>query len=107
MALSLNQHSLESALKEVPNLAMIPIELLRVHAVQVAHASGKSVVHDLDNKVVMVPHEAVGMAEPLEAVAACSEELEKEGSISVVLKDLLSLVSPGGNVVKSTRKLYP
>ena len=52
--------------------------------------------------MIVIVHQAVGMAEPVKAVDDLGKSIEKKLPVGIVPKDGLLFVAPGGDVVKST-----
>jgi hypothetical protein len=50
--------------------------------------------------VIVIAHQAIGVAEPVKSLDDVKKNAEKELSIGFVLKDRLSLVAAGGDVVE-------
>jgi hypothetical protein len=65
MAILLHQDCLKPSLKEVPYPAMPLIESLRIDTVQLPHAYRKISVGCINEQMVMIVHQAVGVAEPI------------------------------------------
>ena len=68
MAVFLDQDSLVPALEQMTGPAVPFVEELGIHSVQLSHAEGKITVWGLDKEVIMVGHEAVGVADPIVAL---------------------------------------
>ena len=62
MRVLLDKDGLVSALEEVPCSVASVVEELSVYAVQLSHAEGEVSVRGFDQEMVMVVHEAVGVA---------------------------------------------
>lgn len=58
-------------------------------------------------KVVVVPHQAVGVTEPPETLHLECEDLQERPSVRVVKEDLLSSVAAAGDVVHCAFVLVP
>jgi hypothetical protein len=57
--------------------------------------------------MVVVPHLAIGMDDPIEAPADLPEHLQPDLTIPVLEIDRLPPISPGGDVVERAGKLDP
>ena len=68
IALLVYQDRLEAPLKHMSHAPVSSIISLSVDAVELAHADGEVAVGGLDDEVVVVAHEAIGVAEPVIAV---------------------------------------
>jgi hypothetical protein len=62
MSVLLDNDGLVSALEKVSGPPIAVVEELGIDAVQLAHAEGEISVRRLDEKMIVVVHEAVGMA---------------------------------------------
>ena len=70
-----------------------PIGPLREHAVQLAHALGQRRVTSLDQEVIVVAHQAVGMAHPAEPITDLSQHLKKHHPVGIVQIDILTTIA--------------
>ena len=50
--------------------------------------------------MIVIAHQAIGVAEPVKSLEDVKKNAEKELSIGFVFKDRLSLVAAGGDVVE-------
>ena len=66
-----------------------------------AHASRQIGLGCLDQQVIVVVHEAVSVAEPVEAADDKAGKVEKGAPVSVVAEDAMAGIPPGSNMVKS------
>lgn len=85
---------------------MDSVERLGVDAVQVAHAGGEVSLRRFDEKMVVVAHQAVGVAEPVEALDGLAKDGEEYLAVTVVSEDICTCVATGGNVVDSAGEFY-
>jgi hypothetical protein len=99
MAVLLDEDGFVPSLEQVPGPAVAFVEELRVDAVQLPHAEGKVAVRGLDEKMVMVGHEAVGVAEPIIAFVNMLEGVQEVQAVSVILEDWLLLIAAGRHVI--------
>jgi hypothetical protein len=61
----------------------------------------------LDYQMKVVVHQTVRVTEPVETLAHLPERGQKQLPVAVVLKDRLSLVAPGGDVIKRSVVFNP
>ena len=106
VALLFYQYGLISALEEVSDPAVPAVEDLGVHSVQLPHASGEICLRGFYDEVVVVIHEAVGMADPVESIYHVSKDIEEVSSVLVIQEDGLLSVAPGGDMVEGTFEFY-
>ena len=106
MAVLLDQNSLVTTLKQVPGPSVILIEELRIHTVQLPHAEGKIALRGLDEKVVMVGHEAICVTDPIIPFVDVLEGIEEQLPIVVILENGFLLVPAGRHMVDSAGVFY-
>jgi len=92
VAVLLDKDSLVPSLEQMARSAVTFVEELGIDAVHLPHADRKIAVRGLDEKMVMVGHEAVGVADPVVALIDVLEGVQEVQAVGVVLEDgLLSL----------------
>jgi hypothetical protein len=94
--------SLDITFSQVADAAVAPVEALGIYAVQLAHAQRKVGIGGFEQQVVMVAHQAIGMADPAEAADDLTEHLQKQAAVFVVEIDVLPGIASGGDVVERT-----
>lgn len=105
VALSVNENGLEPSLKDVPGPVMSAVEALGVHPIQLSHPTGQIGVGSLDEQMVVVLHQAVGVTSPVESSNDVPENLQKGKPILVVEKDRLSRIPASRDVIHRARIL--
>ena len=88
------------------DLTLFPIEELGIHSVQLSHAEGKITVGGLDKEVIMVGHEAVGVADPVVALIDVLEGVQEVLAVMVILEDGLLFVATGCHMIYSAGVFY-
>ena len=73
--------------EEMAGPSMSFIEELRVYAVYLSHADGEISLRGLDEDMVMIGHEAVGVADPIIALIDMLEGVQEVLPVGVGLKD--------------------
>ena len=106
MALLLDQYGFEPSLQDVTDLMVIPIEFLGVDAIEMLHPPTESSFHRFYDYVVVVSHEAVGVTQPIEEIAAFGKDIKECFSVFVVKKKRFPVITTRSDVVDSTRILY-
>ena len=82
------------------------IESLGIDTVQLPHAYRKISIGCINEQMVMIFHQAVGMAEPVVPKTNILQRIQEHLSVLIVSEDRLSFVSSAGDVIDSTWKLY-
>jgi len=102
MAVFLYKNGLVAALEKMTRPTVESIEQLRVHAVQLPHAESQIAVRRLDEEMIMVVHEAVGMTDPIVAFVHVLKGVQEPDAVLVAFEDRLPLITARSDVVNST-----
>jgi hypothetical protein len=105
MRLALHQHGVIAALEQVAGAAVAPVEGLRVDPAEVAHPLAEIGRQRLDHQVVVVAHQAVGVAQPSAPGDGAPEQIEKVLPVGIILIDSRSSVAAPGHVVQGALEL--
>src|SRR5579859_1424106 len=84
----------------MPDPAVTPVACLGKHSVQLAHAFGQVGIRGLDEQMVVVVHQAPGIAQPVELPDHLAEDAQKALPVGVVLEDVLAPVAARGDVIE-------
>ena len=103
VSVALNEHRVEPRLEEMTNATVTSIVTLRIYAVHLTHADRDVAVGSLDEKMVMIRHQAVRVTEPPTALDHSSERRQEGASVDVVADDPLPSVAASGDVVDGAR----
>ena len=106
MAVFLDQDSLVPALEQVAGSMTPVIKELGVNAVHLAHADGEIPVRRLDEKMVVVVHEAVSVAKPVVAFIDEAKDFEKGISVLVVFEYGFFIVASISDMINSAGVFY-
>jgi hypothetical protein len=98
---------LNRPLQQVPDPAVTTVEPLRVDAVQMSHASRKCRLRRLDEQVIVVSHQDIGVDPPAECLDHPTQGRQEPLPILVVAKDLPPLVAPAGHMPDRPRVIQP
>jgi len=82
---------------------MLSVKKLGIDTVELSHAEGEVGIRCLDQKVVMIVHETVGMAEPVVLPDSRTEDGKELLPICIIHIDLSPRISAGGDMIDSTR----
>jgi hypothetical protein len=82
MALFFDYYRLESPLEYMADPLVSAIEGLSINTVQMPHSHGKIAVKCLDQEMVVVVHEAISMANPVEATNHAFKQQQKGLSVN-------------------------
>ncbi len=85
---------------------MASIRCLRIHAIELTHALGQISVGRFHHQVVVVRHQAIRMAQPIEPFHHLCQYLQKGEAVFVILKNRLLTITTRSNVIKRSGKLY-
>ncbi len=77
----------------MPHPPVALIKFLGIDTVQVAHPPGEIVIRRFDQKVVMIAHQTVGMAHPVERTANVIQECKKGLPVLVCLVNRFSPIT--------------
>lgn len=93
-------------LKEVANLSMFLIEILRIGEVAHLHDARYRVLGCFDQQMNVVGHEHISVKNKAALALVSVQPLKVPAAIGFVKEDVLSLIAPDDDVVKSPFKLY-
>ncbi len=65
-----------------------------------AHPFGEIAIGSLDHQMIMVAHQAIGVAEPVKALSDMSQRAEEELAVGVVFEDRPLLIAAGSDVIE-------
>ena len=107
MAVFLNEDRFVSALEQMACSLMTLIKKLCIDPVQLPHAQGEIAVRRLDQEVIVVVHQAVGMAEPIIPLLDMLEHVQEVDAVLVVFENGLLFIAARGDVIDSAGVFYP
>ena len=91
--------------EDVADPFMPASDVLGENAVRLPHAFGGVAFDRLHDEMIVVGHQAIGMAGPVEALADGTEDTEPRNAIVIASKDVLAPVTTRRDVVQAPRKL--
>jgi phosphopantetheine adenylyltransferase len=103
MALLINKDRLESPLKNMSRTFMVSVKKLGIDTVDLSHAEGEIGIRCLDQQMVVVVHETVGMAEQVVLPDSRTKDGKELLPISIIHIDLSPRITAGGDMIDSTR----
>ena len=106
MAVFLDQDSLVPALEQMTGPAVPFVEELGIHSVQLPHTEGEVAVRSFDKEMIMVGHEAVGVADPVISLVDVLEGVQEVDAVLVVFENGLLFIAARGDVIDSTGVFY-
>ena len=107
VTVALDQDALEAPLEDVTHTAVTAIELLGIHAIQLAHPGRKVAFGGFDDQMIVIGHLAPGMDGPVVALAALGQGFQPDFAVDVVDKDILAPIPARGHVIKTAREFEP
>ncbi|MFN8188465.1 MAG: hypothetical protein U0R69_15450 [Gaiellales bacterium] len=105
VGLTLDENRRVTALKHVTDAPMPAVEALRMVAPHLLHPASQVGPRSLDEEVVVIAHQTVGMHAPGEALTDRRENGEEPLTIPGIQEDRLARVPAGDDVVQRTWKL--
>src|SRR5574337_1098121 len=106
MAVFLDKDAFEPALEKVAVSFMPFVKKLGIDAVKLSHAEGEVTVGCFDQKMVVVGHEAVGVAQPVITLVDVLKGVEEVLAVLIVFEDGLLFVAARGNMIDGARVFY-
>lgn len=106
MAIFLDEDAFEPSLKKVAGSIAPFVKELSIDSVQLPHAEGKVAIRCFNQEMIMVGHEAVGVAQPVIALVDVLKCVKEVLSVLVVLKNVLFFVATGSYVVNGAWVFY-
>jgi hypothetical protein len=86
--------------------AVSSVESLGIDPVELPHPPAEIALRGLDEQMIVIIHQAVGMAKPVEPGNNGNEDVKKEQPILVVPKDGTAGIPTGGDMVYCTGIFY-
>lgn len=106
MAVFLDEDAFEPALEKVAVSFMPLVKALGVDAVKLSHAEGEIAVGSFDQKMIVVGHEAVSVAQPVITLVDVLQGVEEILAVLIIFEDGLFFVAARGNMIHSTGVFY-
>lgn len=107
VAVPVHELGAETPLQHMAAPLMSPIEPLRVHTVQLSHCDREIRRGCLDQQVVVIAHEAIGVTEHAIAGDSGCQHDEEPRAVIIVFEDRAPSIPTRSNVVDSAGKLEP
>jgi len=99
-----NKNGLLPPLEHVPYMSSMPSELLCVDPISLTHASGKMRLQRLDDQVVVVGHQAVGITYPVHPPVDLTEEVEECLVVLIVRVSNHTATATRGDMIHRAKK---
>jgi len=107
VGVALDEHSPETPLQDVSHPVVGAVKPLGIHAVDLPHAAGEAHLGRLDEEVVVVRHEAIGMADPVTTLDGIAEDPQERLTVDISEEDGFAGITSGGHVVEGAGELDP
>jgi hypothetical protein len=88
----------------MPDPTVAAIEALRVYAVELAHPLGEIRLGCLDQQMVVIAHQAIGITTPLKAPDHLSQHTQKTSPGRFIQTDVFPSVASRGHLINCARK---
>ena len=82
------------------------VESICIVAVKQVHSFRQIRIRSFDKEMIVIVHQAVGMAKPAKTLNRIAERIKKPEAIGVIPKYMISCIATGGHVVYRAGKLY-
>jgi len=105
VAVFLHDDRVKAPLEQVSVPPVAAVEALRVGHVEAPHTAAEIGVRGLDDEVIVVVHQTVGVAAPALLLDFAPEQVEKPCPVGVVGEDVLLGVAARGDVGDGAREL--
>ena len=99
MRVFFHQNRREAPLKHMPDLLVPEVVGLRVAAIQLPHAEREIRLRRLDQQMIVIVHQTVGMAHPPIAIDNMGQQAQPLQAVPVVSHDVLPGVAPTRDMV--------
>src|SRR5439155_3574664 len=96
---ALHQDRLVAPLKHMPDPTVAAIEALRVYAVELMHPLGKIRLGCLDQYMVVVAHQAIGITAPIKAADHLSQHTKKHRPVGIIQIDVPPSAASRGHII--------
>jgi hypothetical protein len=93
-------------LKKVANLSIFVVEMLSVGKIDHLHNARYRVIGCLNQEMNVITHEHISIKNKAALVPVSVQSLKVLAAIGLVKEDILSLITPDDDMVKSPLKLY-
>ena len=100
VAVFLNEDGFKPSLKDVTNPPMSLVKFLGINAIKLSHSLRQVSIRGFDDQVIVIVHQAIGVANPVEALVNVSESAEKQFAVAIFLKNGFTIISSRCDVVK-------
>ena len=105
MSLFLDKNGLESSLKHVAAPTILTIDPLSIDSVKLAHTTRQIRVRCLNEQVIMIGHQAMGMTEPPVAFDNFTKNLKESLAITICEEDRTERIAAARNAMNCAIKL--
>jgi hypothetical protein len=99
VAVLLDEDGFVPSLQQMARPSVAPVKELDVDTVQLAHANRQVAIWGFDHEMIVIAHEAVGVADPVVPLIHMLEGVQKIQLVLVVLEDELVLVATESDMV--------
>ena len=107
VGVAVNQESLAAPLEDMDHAPSARVELQRLDAVELAHTTCQIDVCRLDQQMVVIAHQAIGVTDPVALFANPALQGKKPRAIRIILIDRLAPITTRRHVIRRTRKFQP
>jgi hypothetical protein len=106
VAVFLDEDGFIPSLEQMTDPAVPFVEMLGVDAVQLSHAEGEIAVRGLDEEMIVIGHETVGVANPIVAFINVLESVKEVLAVLVILEDRFLLIAARSYMIDCAGVFY-
>src|SRR2546430_2267625 len=100
VAVLLNENSFKPPLEDMANAAVSLVKCLGINTIELPHSLRQVSIRCFNHQVIVVVHQAIAVANPVEPLGDPSQSVQKQFSVAIDLEDRFAIISAGGDVVK-------
>jgi hypothetical protein len=101
-----HENGLAPPLEDMTGFTVPPIVFLRIDTVKLTHPPGQISIRRFYHKMIVIVHETVGVAKPIEPLHNRTKHNEKVLSILIAQKNFIPSIATRGNVIDGVWIFY-
>jgi hypothetical protein len=97
------QYGFKTSLKKVPDQTVPPVVALGVNTIEMAHPFGQIAFGSFDHQVIIIIHQAIGMAKPAITRNDKGQNFQKALTVVVIRIDRTAAIATRSDMIDSSR----